>query len=145
MSKADSAGNGLAEGAVKEVKAKTRTMRFALEENLGCKVDDDHPALACLVEWAAASVNIARIGADGKTPYELRFGRRWRREVAQFGEKAMWMSPGKHSGGGATQWQQDGCFLGLILGGAGSCNWRIGTPDGLKEARCFKRLSPSLQ
>ena len=63
----ESQGNGLAEGAVKEVKAKVRTIRFNFEESLGKPVPDDHVVLAWLVLWAVASVNLGRKGVDGKT------------------------------------------------------------------------------
>ena len=47
---------------------------------------DDHVVLAWLVLWAVASVNLGRKGVDGKTAYELRAGRPWKRPLAQFGE-----------------------------------------------------------
>ena len=63
-------GNGLAEGAVKELKAKIRTLRHSTED-----ANPETPdSLAWLVTHAAATINWFRPGLDGKTPYELRVG-----------------------------------------------------------------------
>eukprot|EP00973_Karenia_brevis_P083847 11634282-Karenia_brevis.AAC.1 len=64
------------------------------------------------------SINIARIGLDGKRPYQLRFGKSWRRNVALFGEKVMWVPPGKHPGGVTTNWKTNGVWLGIANFGA---------------------------
>ena len=44
-----SQANGLAEGAVREVKCKFRSMRFCTEEKLGAEIPSDHPILSWLV------------------------------------------------------------------------------------------------
>ena len=44
----DSPGNGLAEGGVRDLKAKIRTLRFELEEALGQHLPDDHATFAWL-------------------------------------------------------------------------------------------------
>ena len=69
--------------------------------------------------WAATSINLGRVGPDGRTPYELRFGKRWRRELVCFGERVLWVPPGKHPGGGVTPWKDNGVFLGIVNLGAG--------------------------
>ena len=82
VSKEQSPGNGLAEGAVKELKAKIRTLRHSTEMGLGRRIPETHDSLAWLVTHAAATINWFRPGFDGKTPYELRVGRKFRRPVA---------------------------------------------------------------
>ena len=82
VSKEQSPGNGLAEGAVKELKAKIRTLRHSTEMGLGRRIPETHDSLAWLVTHAAATTNWFRPGLDGKTPYELRVGRKFRRPVA---------------------------------------------------------------
>ena len=57
VSKGQSPGNGLAEGAVKEIKAKVRTFRFELEARFGRPILDTHDSLAWLAMWAATSIN----------------------------------------------------------------------------------------
>ena len=141
VSKEQSSGNGLAEGAVKEAKAKIRTLRAASERGLGRTIPEDHDALAWLVEFAAKTVNWFRTGVDGKTPSEKRFGRRFRRPIAPFGQKVLYMPTGKIASrvGADSRWRE-GCFLGLIGGGSGANDYAIGTPDGVVSGRAIKLL-----
>ena len=66
----------MAEGAVKEAKAKIITLRHFAEEGLGRKIPETHDGLAWLVQHAAATVNWHRTGVDGKTAFERRTGRK---------------------------------------------------------------------
>ena len=50
-------------------------------------VPETHDSLAWLVSHAAATINWFRPGLDGKTPYELRVRRNFRRPVAPWGQK----------------------------------------------------------
>ena len=83
VSKEQSAGNGLAEGAVKELKAKMRTLTHNTEMTLETRIPETHDSLAWLVTHAAPTINWFRPVLDGKTPYELRVGRKFRRVVAE--------------------------------------------------------------
>ena len=49
VSEEQSPGNGLAEGAVKELKAKIRTLRHSTEMGLGRRIPETHDSLAWLV------------------------------------------------------------------------------------------------
>ena len=49
VSKEQSPGNGLAEGAVKELKAKIRTLRHSTEMGVGRRIPETHDSLAWLV------------------------------------------------------------------------------------------------
>ena len=71
----DKDANGLAEGAVKEVKGKTRTLKYALERLLNLEIGPNHWCLPFLVMYACATINRGRRGVDGRTPYELSYGR----------------------------------------------------------------------
>ena len=139
VSKSQSPGNGLAEGAVKELKAKIRTLRHCAEEGLARLIPEDHDVLAWLVQHAAATVNWFRPGTDGKTPYELRYGKKMRRPVAPFGQKVWWMSAQKHVSriGSESRWQE-GIFLGIFGVGMGAADYAIGTPEGVKAGRAIK-------
>jgi len=80
----DKDANGLAEGAVKEVKAKVRTLKYATEKLLGVHLTADHPVLPFLVMMACSTVNRGRRGVDGRTPYERRYGKPWSGNMARF-------------------------------------------------------------
>ena len=80
VSKEQSPGNGLA-----ELKAKIRTLRHSTEMGLGRRIPETHDSLAWFVTHAAATINWFRPGFDGKTPYEQRVGRKFRRPVGSMG------------------------------------------------------------
>ena len=135
------ADGGLAERAVKELKAKTRTLRHSTEMGLGLRIPETHDSLGWLVTPAAATINWFRPGLDGKTPYELRVGRKFRRPVAPWGQKIWWMSAKKHVSriSAESRWQE-GIFLGILRGGVGASDFAIGTPDGVQPARAIKMV-----
>ena len=66
----DSSSNGLAEHAVREVKAKARSLAHGLKRLLGQELEPTHPVVTWLIQWAAMTINIGRRGIDGKTPWE---------------------------------------------------------------------------
>ena len=144
--KGDSAGNGLAEGAVKEVKGKIRTLRHAAEEALGRKIPDTAPALSWLVTFAAMSINLDRAGVDGRTPYELRYGRSFKRALVLWGQKVQCMRPGRlvSRAPSDSRWEE-GVFLGIRIGDARHGTYIVGIPAGVTEARAVKPVIPSEQ
>ena len=84
----DHAANGLAEVAVREIKAQTRVLKSHLEQRLGRPLQWTEPLATWLVRHAANCLSRFRVQADGRTPDQRRTGRRWRRQVVEFGEKA---------------------------------------------------------
>ena len=141
VSKEQSPGNGLAEGALKELKAKIRTLRHSTEMGLRRQIPETHDSWAWLVSHAAATINWFRPGLDGKTPYELRVGRKFRRPVAPWEQMVWWMSAKKHVSriSAESRWQE-GIFLGILDGGVGASDHAIGTPDGVQPARAIKMV-----
>ena len=135
MSKEQSPGNGLAEDAVKELKAKFRTLRHSTEMGLGRRIPETHDSLAWLVTHAAATISSFRPGLDGKTPCEQRVVRKFRRPVAPWGQKVWWMSAKKHVRriSAESRWQE-GILLGILGGGVGASDYAFGTPDGVQPA-----------
>ena len=83
----DHMANGRVEMAVREVKRQCRTLRMFAEQNTSVRIADDSPLLSWLPRFAAQVMNKMRIGKDGKTSEMRRTGRRWRKPMAQFGEK----------------------------------------------------------
>ena len=58
VSKEQSPGNGLTEGAVKEFKAKIRTLRHSTEMGLGRRIPEIHENLEWLVTHATATIKL---------------------------------------------------------------------------------------
>ena len=54
--KGESKANGLAEGAVRDCKAKTRTLRCAVGKFLGVSIDHDHWSLPLRCKYAGAAL-----------------------------------------------------------------------------------------
>ena len=140
-SKEQSPGNGLAKGAVKELKAKIRTLRHSTEMGLGRRIPETHDSSAWLVSHAAATINWFRPGLDEKTPYELRVGRKFRRPVVLSGQKVWCMSAKKHVSriSAESRWQE-GIFLGILGSGVGAIDYAFGTLDGVQPARAIKMV-----
>lgn len=132
----DSDANGAAEGAVKEVKAKCRTVAAATEQLLQIKLAANFVLLPFLVLYACRTINTGRRGTDGKTAYELRYGKAWRGKWAIFGEKVMWLPAGPRASHLDTGYKE-GVFLGVI---EGSNNYYIGVPGKVERARAIKLL-----
>ena len=105
---------------------------------LGRRIPETHDSLAWLVTHAAATINWFRPGLDGKTPYELRMGRKFRRPVAPWELKIWWVSAKKHVSRicAESRWQER-IFLGIFGGGVGASDYAIGTPDGVQPARAI--------
>ena len=135
----DSNANGLAEGAIKELKAKVRTLKFALEQLLNVRIDSSHQCLPFLIMHAAATINRGRRGPDGRTAYELRFGKPWNGKIAEFGEKVMYLGPGSRKSRLDTGYQE-GVFFGLNEDQVG---YYIGVPGKVTRARAIKLLDES--
>ena len=82
----DHMSNVRVEMAVREVKRHCRTLRISAEQNTSVRISDDSPLLSWFRRFAAQVMNKMRIG-NGKTSEVRRTDRRWRKPMAQFGEK----------------------------------------------------------
>ena len=132
--------NGLAEHAVREVKAKARSLAHGLKRLQGQELEPTHPVVTWLIQWAAMTINIVRRGIDGKTTWERRHGRPCRRSIAEFGEKILWLPTGKHKSHLKERYLP-GVFLGIALH---SNDIMVGRENGsVGLARSFRRLPES--
>ena len=86
----DHMANGRVEMAVREVKR-----QCTAEQNTSVRIEDDSPFLSWLPRFAAQVMNKMRIGKDGKTSEIRRTGRRWRKPMAQLGEKVWFRKIGE--------------------------------------------------
>ena len=93
----DHMANGRVEMAAREVQRQCRTLRISAERNTGVRIADDSPLLSWLPRIAAQVMNKMRIGKDGETSEMRRSGRRWRKPMAQFGEK-VWFRKNSEDG-----------------------------------------------
>ena len=109
----DHMANGRVEMAVREVKRRCRTLRISTEQNTGVRVSDDSPLLIWFLRLAAQVINKMRIGKDGKTSELRRTGRRWRKPVAQFGEKVRFRKSGEDGVSSFASRMTQGIFVGL--------------------------------
>ena len=64
---------------MREVKAKIRTWHAQTNKIHGVKIGSDHVLVPWMVKWAAAMYNRTHRDANGRTPYELRYGRSFRK------------------------------------------------------------------
>ena len=134
--------NGLAERGVRTVKEQRHAMLLGLEARLGTKLPPDHPALAWITEYAAATLRRVKIGDDGKTGME-RLGKRSRRAMPEFGERILYIperqSAESHDGGSRA-------FQGTFLGVRDRSDELIADDGGrLIRFRDFRRNPPSEQ
>ena len=95
----DPASNGNAECGVGLLKSHTRTIKYALEEQIGMQVPSDHNLLTWMVHFASESYNRFHVGSDGRTPKERVIGRKGGAPIARFGE-SVWYKPLHPRGGG---------------------------------------------
>ena len=103
---------GLVEQAVRQIEERTRTLRFATEEMHGTKLEPDSPILPWAVKYSGQIMSRAhRFDVDGRTAYELRKGKPYRRRLPAFGEKVSAMTLGKR-----RMKSEYRCFEGIFLG-----------------------------
>jgi len=89
--------NGIVERAVQSVEVFLRTLKSALDERMGVKINTKHPVLTWMCEYASYMMNRLEVSADGRTAYERNKGKKATVLGLEFGEKVLW----KHDGGTA--------------------------------------------
>ena len=132
--------NGVIEQAVGAVEAKTRTLKFAVEEMHSVKLEPNSPVLTWAVSYAGQMISRAhRYSSDGRTAYELRKGKPYKRRLPIFGEKVLAMSLGKR-----RLKSEYRTFEAIYLGLAERSDMLIvGNADGCQRVATVKRLAPS--
>eukprot|EP00971_Amphidinium_carterae_P188105 3733725-Amphidinium_carterae.1 len=83
----DHQANGAAESAIRRVKDMARTQVIGVENHLGTRMPHGHALMLFALTHGARCINHFRVGADGRTPEELRTGRAFKKTMANFGEK----------------------------------------------------------
>ena len=85
----DPQANGPCEKAVQDVTAQLRTIKIGLEARLNTVIHEDLPIVQWALEYAVFCINKFSVGKDGMTPHERLTGRKWRRQVVEFGETVL--------------------------------------------------------
>ena len=89
----ESKSNGEIERAIQTVQGQMRTLKLGLESRYQRKILEDHPIWPWVVMYAALLINLCVVGEDGRTPYERRKGRRFKRELPEIGECIRYLRP----------------------------------------------------
>ena len=90
---AEHQSNGVAERAVKTVQGQVRTLKLAAEARISEKNCETSDIIPWMVRHAAMLVNIGQRGEDGRSAWERVKGRRFNREIPEFGERVMYLKP----------------------------------------------------
>ena len=85
--------NGVVERAVQSVEQCLRTLKSAMDEKFGVRVDVRHPVLTWLCEYTGYMMNRMEVARDGKTPYERVKGKKAEVIGLEFGERVLWKHP----------------------------------------------------
>ena len=132
----DSPSNGLAEGAVKIIQGLVRTIAEATAGRYEEKVPRESPTYPWMVRHAAASYNRYAVGTDGKTAHMRLKGKRFTKEVVEFGEFLHYLKlNSKGQDKYLSRWGR-GVWLGIL---ERSGEVLIGTADGIVKARTVRR------
>ena len=132
----ESQSNGRVERAVRTVKGQIRTMKEAVDSRFQDRIAGHHPVLSWLPRHAAASIVRYNIGKDGRTAHERWKGKKFKREVAEFGECVWYLKPRSRGATGVMGRWSDGVWLGIR---EESGEAMIGTKDGLMRTRTIRR------
>ena len=132
-----SKSNGVVERAVQAVQGMIRTMRSALEEKWGAKLDVAHPIWTWMAEYAGWLLTRCEVGRDGKTAYERIKGKHARVQGMEFGEAVLWKR--RRQGGPLgklTSMWEDGVFLGIK---GSTAEIIVGDKNGVWVTRTVRR------
>jgi len=134
----ESGSNGEVENAIKECTGQFRTLKCKLEDNYGFRLLASHAAMPWLVRYAAETIFRHKVGQDGKTARERLRGRKFKRELVEFGECVWYLKPkSKGKEKFETRWGT-GVWLGIR---EESGEIFIGTAAGVLKVRSVRRKS----
>ena len=132
---AEHQSNGVAERAVKSVQGQVRTLKLALEARISEKVAETSDVVPWMIRHAAMLLNIGQRGDDGRTAWERVKGRRFNREIPEFGERVMYLKPDSLGKDKLDSRWETGHFLGIQ---DDSAELIIGTSIGVLKVRSVR-------
>ena len=86
----ESKPNGAVENTIKWLQGQVRTKRFAVERNIGNKIDTDPNHWQRLVEYAVDMFTGHKVGQDGSTPHRREEGFESNAPIVAVGEEALY-------------------------------------------------------
>ena len=133
----DSQANGDVERAIRTVQGQVRTMKSALDGNYKTEFGDNHALIPWLVSYASPIINKFTIDTGGKIAHERCRGRKFNRQLPEFGECVMFHKTvsKKHGEKLEARWES-GVYLGV---NEASQELIMGTPQGAVKTSEFKR------
>ena len=138
----DSNSNARAEVAVQEIKGMVRTLRSALEYNIGSKIPIEHPIIPWLVRHAGLNITRHQIRDDGLTALHKMKGYKGIMPTGEFGEVVHFRPHDVLKQGGYNDRFEDGVWLGFD---ARSGENIVGTEKGVHRTGSIRRKSPDCQ
>ena len=91
----ESASNGEIKSTIRTIQDQIRTIKDDLECRIGARLGKDENVVTWMVTHAAETTNRYHVlAAKGYTAYERWKGRKFRREMVEFGEYVMFKTPG---------------------------------------------------
>ena len=93
---AGSQSNGLVEGAVRDIRAVARSLRFVASELHDTDISAKHDLLPWLVSYSGAVASRSQRGVDGLTLSRRWKGRDFRRPLPPFSEVVSYLPAGKN-------------------------------------------------
>ena len=112
----DSDSNGTIESAISSVEGVARTLRIALEENIGEKIKLSDPVVPWLIRHAGHIITRCWVRPSGRTAYQMIKGRRSNVKLIEFGEAVLFRIPETKSMPGKfeARWEE-GVYLGFNI------------------------------
>ena len=111
---AESRANGEVERYVQTVQGQVGSSEAALESRYHMKIGESHNVLPWLVMYAAMLIIACKVGDDGKTAYERRRRKKFKRELPEFGEIIWYLRPASAGKDQLDERWGDGVYLGII-------------------------------
>ena len=109
----ESKSNGKMERAVQKLEGQLRTLKMALEHNIGKPISFRSKVSEWLTSWTTTSLNRYWVGEDGKTAMQRATGHQCNITIAEFGEQVHWKRSVSHNSKKAKSLWEEGTFLGL--------------------------------
>ena len=85
--------NGLVERAIQTISGQVKTMKISMEERHKGKIDQEHHIWPWVMMYAGMLINICHVHEDGRTAYEKKKGRKWKKCYQRSGSASFISNP----------------------------------------------------